>query len=93
MTLGKWSRTLPDPFMSECTVIQAQSRMPSPSCDLNVPPTSLLSLRVIQNLPSRFRSYGVEICFAYLIVSRKSSGILWQNLLHGITHGDFGLGG
>jgi len=31
--------------------------------------------------------------FAYLILSRKSSGILWQDLLHGITHGDFGLRG
>jgi hypothetical protein len=32
-------------------------------------------------------------CFAYLMVFRKSSGILWQNPLHGITHGDFGLRG
>jgi hypothetical protein len=31
--------------------------------------------------------------FAYLTVSRKSSGILWQNLLHGVTHGDVGLRG
>jgi hypothetical protein len=31
--------------------------------------------------------------FAYLIVSRKSSGILWQDHLLGITHGDFGLRG
>jgi len=30
-------------------------------------------------------------CIACLIVSRKSSGILWQDLLHGITRGDFGL--
>jgi hypothetical protein len=29
--------------------------------------------------------------FAYLTVSRKSSGILWQDLLHGIAHNDFGL--
>jgi len=35
--LEEWSRTPPEPLMSECTVIQAQSRMPPPSCDLDMP--------------------------------------------------------
>jgi hypothetical protein len=47
------------------------------------------------NLPEGdFRMTNAPVTtFAYLIVSRESSGILWQDLLHGITHGDFGLRG
>ena len=35
--LEEWSRTLPEPLMSECRVIQAQSCVPQPSCGLNMP--------------------------------------------------------
>ena len=35
--LEEWSRILPEPLMSECRVIQAQSCVPQPSCGLNMP--------------------------------------------------------